>query len=217
MKVSFKQEIVKYSKLLDKKGLVNTLEGNISIYDPNEDLLYITPTRKRKADLKEEMVAVLKNDKQIDGEVKRSSEYLLHQAAIEARPDCRAVVHSHAPFLTAYAYCNKSIEINCSTSFLLAINKIPCLPYGQPGTLEICNGLSDALKESNIVLLGNHGVICVEKDMESCVALIETAEEVMKTYFIATKIGIPVDIPEKEIEALKMKYFASKDKNNNIK
>lgn len=217
MKVRFKQEIIKYSKLLDKKGFVNTLEGNISIYDRDEELLYITPTAKRKADLKEEMIAVLKDGKQIDGEIKRSSEYLLHEVAIQARPDCNAVVHSHVPFLTAYAYCNKPIEINCSTSFLLTLNKIPCLSYGQPGTLEICNGLSEALEESNIVLLANHGVVCVEKDMESCVALIETAEEIMKTYFIATKIGIPVDISKSDIESLKVNHPVNIHKNNNVK
>ena len=29
----FKKEIVYYAKLLDEKGLVNTLEGNLSILD----------------------------------------------------------------------------------------------------------------------------------------------------------------------------------------
>ena len=31
--LEIKKEVVFYAKLLDKKGLVNPLEGNISIYD----------------------------------------------------------------------------------------------------------------------------------------------------------------------------------------
>ena len=43
-----KKEIVLYAKLLDAKGLVNTLEGNISILDRETGELYITPSGTRK-------------------------------------------------------------------------------------------------------------------------------------------------------------------------
>ena len=36
-----KEQVVLYSKILDQKGLVNSLEGNISIYDRENDLLYV--------------------------------------------------------------------------------------------------------------------------------------------------------------------------------
>ena len=38
---SIKKEIVLYAKLFDSKGLVNTLEGNISILDRETGELYI--------------------------------------------------------------------------------------------------------------------------------------------------------------------------------
>ena len=41
--LEIKKEVVFYAKLLDKKGLVNPLEGNISIYDRDNNKLYITP------------------------------------------------------------------------------------------------------------------------------------------------------------------------------
>lgn len=202
MENTIKKTIVKYSRLLEQRGFVNSLEGNISIIDREKNLLYITPTTKRKLDLTENMIAILKEHEQVGGDLKRSSEYLLHKAALEAREDCTAAIHSHSPYLTAYAFCNKPIEMNSSTTFLLAINKIPCLPYGQPGTEEIHDGIKEALKETNIILLANHGVLCVGKDMDSCSATIETAENVMKSYYIAQRIGNPQDIPEDKIESL---------------
>lgn len=208
MKNDYKEEVITFAKILDEKGMINAMEGNISAYDRENDLLYITPSAKRKSFLEPGMIAVLKNGKQIDGSLKRSSEYLLHEAALKCRPDCNAVVHSHSPFLTAYAYCNKPIKIDCSSSFSLAIGEIPCLPYGQPGTTEIFDGIEEALAKSDIVLLGNHGAVCVGKDLESCVRLYEAAEDIMKTYLIATMIGKPYDIPKDKLEALKNHPFS---------
>ena len=54
--------------------------------------LYITPSGTRKSLLTEKDIAVLQDGEQIEGYLKRSSEYLLHEAALKARPDCNAVV-----------------------------------------------------------------------------------------------------------------------------
>lgn len=144
--IEIKKEVVFYAKLLDKKGLVNPLEGNISIYDRDSNKLYITPSGTRKSLLTEKDIAVLQDGEQIEGYLKRSSEYLLHEAALKARPDCNAVVHTHAPYLTAFAYCNKDIKLRCSSTFALLFEDIPCLSYGQPGTKDIANGIEEVMK-----------------------------------------------------------------------
>lgn len=202
IKSSMKQEIVFYSKLLDSKGLVNPLEGNLSILDRASGCLYITPSGTRKSLLEESMVAVLKDGSQIDGAKKRSSEYLLHEAALRARPDCNAVLHTHAPYLTAFAYCNESIHLKCSTTFGLLFEDIPCLPYGKPGTADIANGIETAMKEHDLILLGNHGCVCAAPTLEQAVAILEAGEEVMKIYSIAKSVGNVHDIPAADWEEM---------------
>lgn len=197
-----KQEVVQYAKILDRKGLVNSLEGNISIYNREKDLLYITPTSTRKEFLTPDDIAVMRGDKQVDGNKRRSSEYLLHRVALEARPECNAVVHLHAPFLTAYAYCNKSIDIKCSTTFSILHDGIPCIPYGLPGSMDITNGLADALKKHDMVLLANHGLVCVATTLEHACAVVEATEEVMKIYYLAKDMGIS-NISDSDLDALK--------------
>lgn len=205
-----KQEIVFYAKLLDAKGLVNPLEGNISIYDRENDKLYITPSGTRKAFLTEEQIAVLQAGAQIEGTLKRSSEYLLHEAALKARPDCCAAVHTHAPYLTAFAYCNQDIKIHCSTTFALLFEDIPCLPYGQPSTTHIADGIEDAIKDHDLILLGNHGCLTVAPTLEMAVAILEAGEEVMKIYSIAKSLGNVHDIPPTAWEAMCNAHPASK-------
>ncbi len=208
--LEIKKEVVKYAKILDNKGLVNTCEGNISIYDREKDELYITPSAMRKEFLSEEMIAVLKGGKQIDGTMKHSSEYLLHIEALKNRPDCNAVAHIHAPYLTAYAYCGKDIVLKCSTTFALLFEKIPCLPYGEAGTVHIADGIADAIKESDIVLLGNHGVVSVGKTLEDAIKIVEAAEEVLKIYELTKSIGDVKDISEEDYERLLSNHPASK-------
>ncbi|MDD3185766.1 MAG: class II aldolase/adducin family protein [Anaerostipes sp.] len=198
-----KQEIVLYSKILDEKGLVNTLEGNISILDRETGELYITPSGTRKKFVNEDLVAVLNKDgEQIAGTAKKSSEYLLHEAALKARPDCNAVAHIHAPYLTAYAYCGKDIKLKCSTTFALVYEEIPCLPYGEAGTVHIADGIEEAIKEHDLILLGNHGCVAVGKTMEDAVKIVEAAEEVLKIVDITKNIGPVKDIPDDKYESL---------------
>lgn len=197
-----KKQIVLYAKILDQKGLVNSLEGNLSILDRESNELYITPSGTRKSFLDEDMIAVVKNGEQIAGSVKKSSEYLLHEAALKARPDCNAVAHIHAPYLTAYAYCGKNIQLKCSTTFSLVFEEIPCLPYGEPGTIHIADGIEEAIKDHDLILLGNHGCVAVGKTLEEAVRSVEAAEEVLKIYHITKDIGEVKNISEDQLEAL---------------
>lgn len=210
MNNSIIKEIIFYANLLDSKGLVNSLEGNISILDRENNELYITPSGTRKSLIKPDEVAVLKNGEQIAGKLKRSSEYLLHEAALNARPECNAVVHTHAPYLTAFAYCNKDINLRCSSTFALLFEDIPCLPFGQPGTKDIAKGIEEAIAEHDLILLGNHGCLTVAPTLEKAVAILEAGEEVMKIYSIAKSIGTIKDIPEKEWEIMCNNHPASK-------
>lgn len=199
---AIKSEIVFYAKLLDAKGLVNPLEGNISIIDRETGKLYITPSGTRKSLLTEDKIAVMKGKEQIGGTLKHSSEYLLHEAALKSRPDCNAAVHIHAPYLTAFAYCNKDIKLRCSSTFALLFEDIPCIPYGQPGTIHIADGLEEQMKNHDLVLLANHGCVCAANSLEKAVAIVEAGEEVLRIYLLAKSVGEIHDIPNDDWEKL---------------
>lgn len=206
-----KKEVVYYAHLMDEKGLVNSLEGNLSVYDREAGELYITPSGMRKRFLDTDMIAVVKDGQQVGGSVKRSSEYLLHEAALKARPDCNAVAHIHAPYLTAYAYCGQSIKLRCSTTFGLVFgDEIPCLPYGEAGTVHISDGIEEAIKDHDLILLGNHGVVSVGKTLEDACKIIEAAEEVLKIYQITKSIGPVQDIEDEKWESLLANHPSSR-------
>ena len=67
------QQVLLVAKRLDEKGILNAIEGNISVRVG--DLVYITPSGMNKAFLKEDQIAILTLEgEQVGGSCKASSE-----------------------------------------------------------------------------------------------------------------------------------------------
>ena len=198
------EEIIYTGKEMDKKGMVNAFEGNISYKDREEGLMYITPSGKRKIELVPSMIAVLDEEgRQIAGDFKPSSETPMHTRSYELRQDARACIHCHSPYLTAFALCRKPVVCNSYSEFIMLTGgEIPVVPYGKPGTLEIVEQLGPYIAKRNIVLLANHGSLCVGPDLKTAFNRLDSAENIARILSIARSIGEPVDLPDEEIARL---------------
>ena len=183
--MDYAAQVSLYSKIAEAKGLVNSLEGNLSVIDRATGNIYITPSHKAKCLLTPEMICVISpQGEQIGGTGKRSSEFFLHEAAYKARPDCNAVLHCHTPYLSAYAFAYRNFKTDPNTFLHKIFGDMICLPYGEHGTHDIHKGIEDALKGRPVALLGGHGVVCVGEDLEDALGLLEAAENYAKTIYI---------------------------------
>lgn len=183
--MNYAEIVVQFSRMAEEKGLVNSLEGNLSMIDRTTGNIYITPSHKAKSLLAPEMICVVSAEgEQIGGTCKKSSEFFLHEAAYKARPDCGAVFHCHPPYLTAYAFAYQEFKTDRNTFLHKIFGDIVCLPYGEHGTHEIHRGIEEALDGKPIALLGGHGVVCVGEDLEDALGILEAAENYAKTLFI---------------------------------
>ena len=114
--MNYAELVAKFSQMAEEKGMVNSLEGNLSMIDRSTGNIYITPSHKAKSLLTAEMICVVSPEgEQIGGTGKKSSEFFLHEAAYKARPDCNAVFHCHTPYLTAYAFAYKDFKTDPNT------------------------------------------------------------------------------------------------------
>ena len=187
--MDFAKIVAQFSKIAEEKGLVNSLEGNLSVIDRNSGNIYITPSHKAKCLLQPEMICVVSPDgEQIGGTGKKSSEFFLHEAAYKARPDCNAVFHCHSPYLTAYAFAYRDFKTDPNTFLHSIFGDIKCLPYGEHGTHAIHKGIEEALAGHPVALLGGHGVVCVGEDLEDAIGILEAAENYAKTIWIRDKL-----------------------------
>lgn len=193
------QEVIAVSKRMDALRLANKCSGNISV--KKEGLIYISPSATSKESLTEDMIAVI-DDKgnRIQG-FKPSSELTMHSAIYKMRENIGGVVHSHAPFLTAFAICNQDFSFPASAEFTWDFKVAEVLPYGRPGTEDICKGADQVLaKGRNLMLLANHGVLAVGETAAEALDNLEAAELAAKTFVISKIIGTPCDLPDEEVE-----------------
>ena len=196
-------QVLAVAKRLDEKNLVNAFEGNISA--KKDGLVYITPTGKNKALLKEDMIAVINEDKeQIGGCCRPTSELPMHLETYRIREDIAGVVHCHPTFLPAHAICNKPVETKGYPEMMANFKIFEVAPYGRPGTEEILKGAVPVFAHSDVVLLGNHGVLAVGETAEDAMNKVEAAEAITKALYYAGALGTPLDLSEEECE-----YFYS--------
>ena len=86
----------------------------------------------------------------------------------------------------------------------MLFGKVPCLPYGTPGTLAIINHIEDYIMDYDVVLLANHGVLAVGKTVHEAYSKIMSLEMLLKTE-AARKImlgDVSNDLPEEEVKML---------------
>jgi L-fuculose-phosphate aldolase len=196
-----KRVIVEIAKMMDQKNLVNAYEGNLSIKQSGRIL--ITPTGMSKASLTPEMIALVdEGGRQIEGNLRCSSEFLLHAAAYRFRPDAGGAIHCHAPFLTSFALNNEPIESNAYPEMINLFGKIPVVPYGTPGTDEIWLEMGNYICDSKVVLLANHGVLTVGSDLYEAFNLLQAAESIAHILTLAHNRGKVKDLAPEQIARL---------------
>lgn len=187
--MNYAAEVARYSRIAEEKGLVNSLEGNLSMIDRETGNIYITPSHRMKCLLTEEQICVVApNGEQIGGTGKKSSEYFLHEAAYKARPDIGAVFHCHSPYLTAHAFCYRDFETPKDTFLHEIFGDIQCLPFGAHGTHAIHQGIENALDGRPVALLGGHGVVCVGADLDDAIGVLEAAENYARTVALKSTV-----------------------------
>lgn len=202
MSETVRQEVVEAARAMYSKGLVNAFEGNCSSKDGNR--IYITPTATCKSLLTEDMLAVTdESGNVVEGcQARPSSEIKLHLAAYRLRPDVKAVVHTHSVFATAYAIANKPIVTDAYPEMILLFDKIPVVPYGTPSTDEIYRGMEKYIFDTDVFLIGNHGVVAVGSSAMDAFYKAESVESMAKTLTIAKFLGGEHPISEKNLELL---------------
>ena len=195
------RELLEAARHLDEKGILNAIEGNVSLR--RDGLIYVTPSGKNKAFLTEDMIAVVDEDgNQLYGNCRPSSELKLHLQVYRTRREVGGVVHAHPTCLAAHAVCGLPIRTKAYAELLTVYGSFEVAPYGRPGTDDIWKGIGPLLEKSSVILLENHGALAVGSDVRQAMNHMEAAEAIAKVLVTARLLGKEKELPEEECEAL---------------
>ena len=209
---SEKEQVIEAAQEMERKGLVVGTAGNISLRlkDPgSRELLAITPSGRYYDSLKvDDIVVVDFAGQKVEGELKATIETVMHIEVHKARKKINAVVHAHPPFCSAFAVAGMDIPPLIDEQVILIGGEIKTAQYGFPGTPDLAKNVVSALGPRNAVILANHGVLAVGRDMREALTICELAEELAKIYVSALGLGRVNQLPAEVIE-LERAFFTA--------
>ena len=118
-----------------------------------------------------------------------SMETNLHIFVYQKRPDVNSVVHVHSPYATAFAFSDKKLR-QLEGFGEITGEYITEVDYYPPGSKKLAKHASDTLKNEDCVLLKDHGVITVGKNIDEATLLCEYVEGIAKTQYITHVLNL---------------------------
>lgn len=197
-----RNQIINVCRRLDQLGFVAATDGNVSVRLDDGRIL-ITPSMLAKGEIKGSLLLVCNMEgKVLSGKGKASSEIKMHLYAYRIRPDIKAVVHAHPPTATGFATAGKAMTEPFLPEVILTVGPIPLARYATPSTEEVPKSIAPYIKKHNAMLLSNHGVLALGKDVTEALYRMERVEHQAKVLLAAKQLGGPRKLDKKELLAL---------------
>ena len=186
------EQIVNTAHHIYNKGMIIGKAGNISIIDENREYMYITASGTDFKSLEYNDIIKVKLDDlsyiSTDDKVP-SMETNLHVGVYNNRKDVNSVVHIHSPYATGFAFSNQKLRQQEGFGEITG-EFIKEVEYFPPGSKTLAENASNALKNEDVIILKNHGIICIGKDIDEATLLSEYTEGIAKTQYITHVLNL---------------------------
>jgi L-fuculose-phosphate aldolase len=168
-------EIVEAMRALRARGFVVGTVGNASMRTAGG--LIITPSRRDYDTMRvTDLIEVDGRGRVLDGDHRPSRELWLHLAVYAARPEVRAIVHTHSPHATAWSFLGEPLAPQTEEMTYYGIGRVGVAPAAAAGSPELAAAVAGSLGEAGAVLLHGHGVVAVGGDIAEAVTVAEAVE-----------------------------------------
>ena len=187
-----REQVVEYCLKMSDKRLSTGTSGNISIRNPENNLIALSPSGMDYYTMKPEDVVILNPDGSIlDGIRKPSSEWRLHTDFYRAKPDMFAIVHTHSIFCTVMACLGMPLKAVHYAICDSGVCEIPVAPYRTFGTQELSDIAVKSSGSSRGVLLQNHGMVACGINIMKAFSLAENMEFCAELQWRCMAVGQP--------------------------
>lgn len=180
-------------------GLTHGTSGNVS--RRVDDGMAITPSGIDYQALVRDDVVVMSLAGEVEEGQRRvpSSEWPMHAAIYQARPDVQAIVHGHSPAATAVACLGRGIP---PFHYMIAIaggDSIRCAPYAPFGTEALARLAVTALEGRTACLLAHHGFLAIGADLDRALAVATETEFLADLLLRLLPLGEPACLSPAEM------------------
>jgi ribulose-5-phosphate 4-epimerase/fuculose-1-phosphate aldolase len=169
MSTDVRELVATASRVLAAAGHDDLIWGHASMRDPDGNGVWIKSAEWSLGEVTAERVHLVAPDGAVlAGDGQRHSEYPIHTEIMAARPDVRAVVHTHPPFAVALAATGQPLRpVSHAANFFVP----PAVPRFTDTadlvlTSELGRSVARTLGEGRALFLVNHGIVAVGATVE---------------------------------------------------
>ena len=184
---NIKQEIVRTSQDLVRKGYLMATGGNVSMRAIGQNAFAITPSNYDYMKMKPEDMCVLDFDLNVlEGELKPSVETPMHGGVYQVRGDVNAIVHTHQVYASALTLIKAPIPTLFDEQARFLGRSVDIIPYAPSGTGMLKKTVAKHVKNhNNAFMMQNHGALIFGHDMERAIHNVEILEKCALAYLLA--------------------------------
>ncbi len=203
---ALRAEIVAVAQAIDRAGFCPSKSGNVSAR--LGDRLLITPSGLPYAlTTPDDLIHLSLDGAVLSGKGKPSSEWPFHTEIYKARPDARAIVHTHSPRATALASTRRGIPAFHYMIALCGGPDVRCADYATFGSAELAANAVKGLEGRKAVLLANHGVIALGGSLAGAHQIAAEVENLAGQYLDILAAGLePVVLDAEEMARVSAKF-----------
>jgi L-fuculose-phosphate aldolase len=180
--------ICDYGRELYRAGFIAGTAGNLSTR-LDEEYVLVTPRGEHKGRLDPTQIVrvPLQGDPGPLLEQAVTSEFPLHRACYLANDLVRAVIHSHAPALTAAGI--RGLNVTRSLPDVEAeMGRFERVKFAPSGSEELGEAAAEAVQRgAKVLMLEKHGVVTVGSSLEEAFEAMELAELAARAVLLAQK------------------------------
>lgn len=201
---TIRKEVARFMRRLYNRGLTTPSGGNISVRLDN--MIVITPSALDKGLIRGRQVGILSSEgKNLIPELKPSIECAMHVAIYRRRKDISAIVHAHPPVATSFTAMQRAIDCTLIAEARAILGTPVVAPYALMGTAELASvtaAVADSPSQPNVILLENHGIICLGKDLLTAFDRMEVLEAAAKMTLITGLMGGVRPLSKEQLEGI---------------
>ncbi len=198
-----RRQIAEVGRWLHQKNFLAATDGNISARLQGGRVL-VTPAETSKGMLRpQDMVLVDMQGNKLAGRGKASSELPMHLLIYHRRPDVGGIVHAHPPVATGYAVAGIALDKAVLPEVVVSLGRVPLARYATPGSPALNKALRNLVSQYDAILLANHGVVTLGKDLLRAFFHMETVEQFARISLVAKLLGRQALLSKQETEKLR--------------
>ncbi|MBI5472438.1 MAG: class II aldolase/adducin family protein [Ignavibacteriae bacterium] len=196
-------QLVDVCHRLYARNMVTATDGNVSVRLSNGNILTTRSGINKGMITQNDFVEVTLAGEKVGGNGKASTEVAMHLYVYHHRPDVNAVVHAHPTYATGFATARIPLTQCTFPEVIVGLGAIPLAEYATPSTMEVPESLAPFIKNSDAILLANHGAVTYAATLYDAYFKMEKVEHAAHITFVARMLGGAKPLSSDDLEKLR--------------